>query len=401
MSVKVELGFTEDAQGVTFFTLDDPVKGVLDNTEFLIGGGEVFRDVSEFFISYNTNRGKSRELGRYDAGQASVNFQNRTRAFDPTFEDSPFFGQIVPKRQLRISVDDEVQYLGIIQDWNIAYDPGGQSIASAQALDSFSFLSGLELEDDTFGEELSSARVNRVLNEIGWSPDARDISTGRATLEESEITDSTNALQYLQLAARSEPSDFFISKSGDITLLPRNIPFSDDGLLFAETGGIPYKTISVIYGSELLYNRVTTTSTAGEVTESDITSITTYGERDFNEATLLSSTGQLRDLADALVSQYAEPELRIEGLTIDLRSISPSQRTSLLGLELGDIVQVQFTPNDIPPAIDRFGKVIGITQTIQPGSEEMQIRLQDSLGQLLRLDDAEFGKLDSGNRLGF
>lgn len=401
MSVKVELGFTEDAQGVTFFTLDDPVKGVLDNTEYLIGGGEVFRDVSEFLISYNTNRGKSRELGRYDAGQASVNFENTTRAFDPTFEDSPFFGQIVPKRQIRISVDDEVQYLGVIQDWNIAYDPGGQSIASAQALDSFSFLSGLELEDDTFGEELSSARINRVLNEIGWSVSNRDISTGRATLEESEITDGTNALSYLQLAARSEPSDFFISKSGDITLLPRNIPFSDDGLLFAETGGIPYKTISVIYGSELLYNRVTTTSTAGEVTESDITSITTYGERDFNEPTLLSSTGQLRDLADALVSQYAEPELRIEGLTIDLRSISPSQRTSLLGLELGDIVQVQFTPNDIPPAIDRFGKVIGITQTIQPGSEEMQIRLQDSLGQLLRLGNAEFGKLDSGNRLGF
>lgn len=401
MSVKVELGFTEDAQGVTFFTLDDPVKGVLDNTEYLIGGGEVFRDVSEFLISYNTNRGKSRELGRYDAGQASVNFENTTRAFDPTFEDSSFFGQIVPKRQLRISVDDEVQYLGVIQDWNIAYDPGGQSIATAQALDSFSFLSGLELEDDTFGEELSSARINRVLNEIGWSVSDRDISTGRATLEESEITDGTNALSYLQLAARSEPSDFFISKSGDITLLPRNIPFSDDGLLFAETGGIPYKTISVIYGSELLYNRVTTTSTAGEVTESDITSITTYGERDFNEPTLLSSTAQLRDLADALVSQYAEPELRIEGLTIDLRSISPSQRTSLLGLELGDIVQVQFTPNDIPPAIDRFGKVIGITQTIQPGSEEMQIRLQDSLGQLLRLGNAEFGKLDSGNRLGF
>lgn len=401
MSVKVELGFTEDAQGVTFFTLDDPVKGVLDNTEYRIGGGEVFRDVSEFLISYNTNRGKSRELGRYDAGQASVNFENTTRAFDPTFEDSPFFGQIVPKRQLRISVDDEVQYLGVIQDWNIAYDPGGQSIATAQALDSFSFLSGLELEDDTFGEELSSARINRVLNEIGWSVSDRDISTGRATLEESEITDGTNALSYLQLAARSEPSDFFISKSGDITLLPRNIPFSDDGLLFAETGGIPYKTISVIYGSELLYNRVTTTSTAGEVTESDITSITTYGERDFNEPTLLSSTGQLRDLADALVSQYAEPELRIEGLTIDLRSISPSQRTSLLGLDLGDIVQVQFTPNDIPPAIDRFGKVIGITQTIQPGSEEMQIRLQDSLGQLLRLGNAEFGKLDSGNRLGF
>jgi len=401
MSVKVELGFTADAPGVTFFTLDDSVKGVLDNTEYLLGGGEVFRDVSEFLISYSTNRGKSRELGRYDAGQASVNFENTTRAFDPTFEDSPFFGQIVPKRQIRISVDDEVQYLGIIQDWNIAYNPGGQSIATAVALDSFSFLSGLSLEADTFAEELSSARINRVLNEIGWATGDRDITTGKATLEESEVTDTTNALTYLQLAARSEPADFFMSKTGDVTLLARNIPFSEDGILFAETGGIPYKTISVIYGSELLFNKVTTTSTAGEVTESDLTSIGTYGERDLAEATLLSSTGQLRDLADFLVTQYSEPELRVEGLTLDLKSITSGQRTSLLELELGDVVQVKFTPNDIPPAIERFGKVIGITQTIQPGSEEMTIRLQDSLGDLFRLGDATFGKLDSGNRLGF
>ena len=401
MTVKVELGFTDDAPGVTFFTLDDPVKGVLDNTEYTLGGGEVFRDVSEFFISFNITRGKSRELGRYDAGQASVNFENTSRAFDPTFEDSPFFGQIVPRRQVRISVDDVIQYLGIIQDWNIAYDPGGQSIATAQALDSFSYLSGLDLDADTYGEELSSARINRVLNEIGWATDNRDITTGKATLEESEIEANQNALQYLQLAARSEPADFFMSKTGDVTLLSRNIPFSEDGLLFAETGGIPYKTISVIYGSELLFNRVTTSSLAGEVTESDLTSVGTYGERDLTEATLLSSTGQLRDLADFLVTQYAEPELRIEGLTLDLRAISSGQRASLLALELGDVVQVQFTPNSIPPAIDKFGKVIGITQTIRPGSEEMEIRLQDSLGNLLRLGDATFGKLDSGNRLGF
>jgi len=401
MTVKVELGFTDDAPGVTFFKLDDPVKGVLDNTEYTLGGGEVFRDVSEFFISFNITRGKSRELGRYDAGQASVNFENTSRAFDPTFEDSPFFGQIVPRRQVRISVDDVIQYLGIIQDWNIAYDPGGQSIATAQALDSFSYLSGLDLDADTYGEELSSARINRVLNEIGWATDNRDITTGKATLEESEIEANQNALQYLQLAARSEPADFFMSKTGDVTLLSRNIPFSEDGLLFAETGGIPYKTISVIYGSELLFNRVTTSSLAGEVTESDLTSVGTYGERDLTEATLLSSTGQLRDLADFLVTQYAEPELRIEGLTLDLRAISSGQRASLLALELGDVVQVQFTPNSIPPAIDRFGKVIGITQTIRPGSEEMEIRLQDSLGNLLRLGDATFGKLDSGNRLGF
>ena len=400
MSVKVELGFTAEAAGVSFFTLDDPELGQLDNPDVFLGGGEIFEDVSEFFIAYNTTRGKSRELGRYDAGQASVSFQNNLRTFDPTFEDSPFFGQIVPRREIRISVDDEVQFLGIVQDWNISYEPGGQSIATCQALDAFSFLSGLELEDDTYPEELTSERISRVLNEINWSGAERDISEGRATVIEQDVS-GTGVLSYLQLAARSEPADFFVARSGDITLLPRNIPFSTDGLLFAETSGIPYKTISVIYGSELLYNSVTVSSETGSVTERNQISISSYGERDFSEQTLLSTEAELRDLADFLVTQYAEPEFRFEGLTIDLRAITPSQKESVLGLELGDVVQVEFTPNNIAPAIERFGKVIGITQNFQPGSEEIQIRLQDSLGQLLRLNNAEFGKLDAGNRLGF
>ena len=134
MSVKVELGFTADAAGVTFFTLDDPVLGVLDNTEYVLGGGEVFFDVSEFFISYNTNRGKSRELGRYDAGQATVTFQNDNRFFDPTFEASPFFGQIVPRRQIRISVDDEVQFLGIFRIGTLPMNQEGSQLHHVRRL---------------------------------------------------------------------------------------------------------------------------------------------------------------------------------------------------------------------------------------------------------------------------
>jgi len=74
MTVKVELGFTEDGQGAPFLTLDDPTLGKLDDPDVFLGGGEVFVDVTEFFEAYSIDRGKSRELERYQEGQASVRF---------------------------------------------------------------------------------------------------------------------------------------------------------------------------------------------------------------------------------------------------------------------------------------------------------------------------------------
>ena len=61
---KIELGFdlTENNTG-PYFRLDDPTAGALDNVNFTLGG-TVFFDVSPFVKSFNTRRGKSRQLER-------------------------------------------------------------------------------------------------------------------------------------------------------------------------------------------------------------------------------------------------------------------------------------------------------------------------------------------------
>lgn len=401
MTVKVELGFTEDGQGAPFLTLDDPVLGKLDDPDVFLGGGEVFVDVTEFFEAYSIDRGKSRELERYQAGQASVRFENSFRTFDPTFEDSPFFGQIVPKRKVRITNNDEIQFEGSIEDWNIDYEAGGKSFAVAQAFDAFSFLAGVNFTG-TFAEQETTDRINAVLDEIGWSENRRDIASTGAVLESQTITDNREVLPYLQTVARSEPGDLFISKAGDVKLVGRNSAITSEGLIFSDDGDdIPYKTISVIFGSELLYNKVTVSSGAGSVTSENSTSQQIYGERDLEEETFLSDTDQLQLLGDYLVNRYAEPEFRFEQITIDLKSISPQQKSDVLDLELGRVVKVEFTPNGIAPAIERFGKIIGLNQNIDNQAEEVVFRLETTAGALLVLSDTVFGRLDSGNLLGW
>ena len=402
MTVKVEIGFTADGQGGPFFTLDDPVLGVLDDPSVFLGGGEVFVDVTQYFQNYQLVRGKSRELDKYQAGQASVTFENNERVFDPNFEDSPYFGQIVPKRNLRITNGTAAQFFGVIEDWNISYDPGGQSLATCQAFDDFSYLTGLEFAATTFPAAETSDRIDDILDLISWPADRRDLAFTGAELAETIVAAGDEVIGNLQITSRSEPGDLFMSRSGDIKLVGRNAAFSSGGLVFSDAGSaIPYKTISAVYGSELLYNSVSVDSQVGTAIAANTTSIQIYGERSLTEQTFLSTEVQLQELANYLVTRYADPEFRFEEITVDLKDIDPSDKTNVIAVELGDVVKIEFTPSKVPPQVIQYGKVIGISQSITPSREEVTLKLESTQGSLFVLGDPVFGKMDAGNLLGW
>lgn len=403
MSVKIEIGFTEAGNSAPFLTLDDPVKGILGNTTFVLGGAEVLVDVTEGFQSFNISRGKSRDLDQFNAGQLSVTWINNDRDFDPTFEASPYFGQIVPKRQIRVTVDDIIQFEGTIQDWNVEYNPNGNSIAVAQAFDGFSFLTNIITQNAvTTEEELTGERIERLLDAFDWPAAKRDVAIGGATLVDDTVPIDTNLLEYLRLAARSDPGDFFISKNGSVKFVDRNVSFQTGGLEFSDDGtGIGYESIAVVFGSELLFNSVEVTSSAGIATAENTESIGLFGERDIVRETLLSSTSQLDQLAKFLVNRFGEPEFRFEQLTIDLATLTEDEREAMLQAELGDVVEVKFTPNNVPPQIDQYGKIIGIQHGQNPSQQKISLNLASVAGALFVLDDAVFGKLDTDNSLGW
>jgi len=403
MSVKIEIGFTEAGNSAPFLTLDDPIKGVLGNTTFVLGGAEVLVDVSDGFKNFNIQRGKSRDLDQFNAGQCTVVWNNNDRDFDPTFEASPYFGQIVPKRQIRVTVDDVIQFEGTIEDWNVEYSPNGNSNAVAQAFDGFSFLTNITTQESiTTAQEFTGERIERLLDSFDWPAAKRDVDLGGAILVDDTIAADTNLLNYLRLASRSEPGDLFISKDGSVKFVSRNVSFQTGGLVFADdSSGIGYENIAVVFGSELLFNSVEVSSSVGVSTADNTESIGLYGERDLVRETLLSSQPQLDTLAQFLVNRFGEPEFRFEEITIDLKTVTPSEREALLQAELGDVVQVKFTPNGIPPQINQYAKIIGMQQGQNPSEEKIRLRLASVAGALFVLDDAVFGRLDVDNSLGW
>jgi len=182
----------------------------------------------------------------------------------------------------------------------------------------------------------------------------------------------------------------------------RNAGFVGTKPLLADDGtGIPYTVVSVIFGTELLFNEVIVTNANTRVLATNETSINLYGKRDVTRNTVLSSVSQMEQLADFIVRKFGEPEFRFEVVEVDLANLNATQRQQMIDLELGDFVEVKFTPNDIPPAIERFGEVISIKSNFSPFKEVIQIGLQSTQGALIVLDDEAFGKLNSESVLGF
>jgi hypothetical protein len=404
---KVEIGFDVFASGEgPFFFLDDPVRGLLDNTEFLLAG-TIFFDVTDKVRTIAIQRGKNRELDQFDPGLANVVFNNNDRTFDPEFEASPFFGQIIPKRQIRISSGNIVQFFGVIDDWNLTYEPNGDSLTSAACSDATSFFANQFITQRTNSVELSGERINTILSlpTIAWPIELRDIEPGRMTLGADTIAEGTDALSYLRLVEQSEPGSFFIGKDGTVTFKDRNVTTGSGLVTLADDGsGIPYASIKVEYGSENLHNeiRVTSAITNFEVIALAQDSIDEYGVLGLNVTGLLiNDDSDVESLAVFYANKYKDPEYRFDSVDLILDQRSVQQQQQILGLEINDIVEIKFTPNGIAPAIVKFAEVIAISQSIDVTNHVVQLGFSTIENAAWTLSDPVFGRLSAGNVLTF
>lgn len=400
-STKVYIGFDLIASGGNLFTLNDTVKGKLNSVYVL--GGDVLTDVTQYVSSISVDRGKSRELDRYTAGNASVTLHNDTRVFDPFNSASPYYTQILPRKPIVIETNGDRVFTGFIDDWDLSYDISGKSFASVSAADGFMRLSAAEIDSFIATSQLSSDRITAILNrpEIAWPIANRSIATGLTTLQADTVAENTNALQYLQLVETTENGQLFIDRSGSLTFKNRtinpsiisSITFADD----ATSNAIPYVNINVVYGSENLYNRVTVTRAGGspQVAES-LSSQANYGISAYSlDGLLLTNDAEALALASYLVGLYDNPELRINEITVNLHDKTPAQVDSLLNIEIADVVNVVFTPNKVGSAITQSVAIRGIKNDINIDTHQITYILESTSTLNFILDSTKFGILDT------
>lgn len=398
---KVEIGFDlTDSPIGPFFRLNDVIEGRLDNTGYRLGG-TIFFDVTDRVKGFRISRGKGRKFANFRAGVLSVEFNNHDRAFDPVYPDSPFAGNIIPRREIRVSAEDEIQFTGWIDDWNLSYSVDGNSIVDATATDAFGILAGQNLPALVPSKQRTDQRIDAVLDnsEVRWAKELRDLEQGTVSTGTQEISAGTNALNYMQKVTETELGLFFIGKDGSVTFRNRVLaPTSENLVTFDQGANIPYKNIGIIFGSELLYNEITIANVGGgTAVATAIESQNEYGISALAITDLLGATDQQSvDLAIKLIDQFSQPEYRIETLEVCLHDIDQAEQDKVLGLELGSVCKVQFTPNNIGDPIIRFVSVIRIEHDVRPSTHYVTFGFQEIKYLALVLNDAVFGKLDEG-----
>jgi hypothetical protein len=405
-SVKVELGLNLGQSDPFAFVLDSATRGLLDGTEFTLGGERYF-DITNRLVAAQVRRGKSQALDRIDAGVVSITLDNSDREFDPLYENGPYYGQLVPRRSVRVSSNGLPVFLGFIDDFDIQYEPGVQSVVRIDVSDALSVLTNAGLEEFTPDSELSGARINTVLDlpEVDWPADLRDIDAGNSLMLDADVAEGTAALSYLQLVANSEFGTLFLSKDGKITFRERNSVPNTPDLVFSDEitagvyTGIQFADVNIVYGSENLYNRIALSNAdiiPDEAFADDVTSQAVYGPRTLSQSGLLiQEPEQLQFLADFFLARYKEPQYRFETVTVVLDTLSTINQNKVLDLEIGDIVQVRFEPSDIPPAIEQYCRIIGVNHDWTPGSKNISFALERLDFAVFILDDLVLGELDN------
>ena len=404
MALRVQIAFDQSAtQPVNFFRLDDAEAGVLDGPYVL--GGDILIDVTDRVRAVQVRRGRSRQLEKFTAGNANITLDNRDRTFDPLYAAGPYFGQLVPKKQVVIDIDDEPLFTGSVSDWNLSYSVNGDSIAEPSCTDALDTFASQIVPAGTATAQLTGARVEQVLTDIGWPASRRTISTGVATLDADVIEDNTNAIAYLsQVADVSEPGAFFVGRGGEVVFRDRaDLQGYTSSVQFGGTG-VPMTGMQVVYGVEEMANTVSVTYTAGTVIggtaiSTDTASVTSFGEFAKQIDTLLADSTQAQALADWTAGVYSQPKYRIDQVSVSMDGLTGAQQAQVLGLELADVVLVEFTPNNVGSAISQFVTIDAIEHALVPGRHDVTLTLSEAVAAFI-LDDLVFGVLDD-DRLGF
>jgi hypothetical protein len=214
-----------------------------------------------------------------------------------------------------------------------------------------------------------------------------------------------NALEYLQLVELSEPGAFFLSAGGLATFRSRTDlqAASESGVVFG-AGGIPMADLAVVYGTEEMTNTVAVTWSAGTVVggtavASNAASQAAYGVIDATYATLLASDADAQLLADWVVAQYQQPAFRFDTVTVRLQALTAAQQSQVLGLELGSVAYIDWTPSGVGASVAQYVVIDGISHAATPAIHDVTFTLSQTMAAFV-LDSTPFGQLDD-DHLGF
>ena len=406
------------------FTLDDDLKGELNNTEYVLDGTSQFATVMDGTISLTAKRGRANTGDQFAYG--TMNFTlNDTYAdgvFNPFDTTSPYYDPnnnqagLAPLREVRFSRYSslnvkELLWVGYIVNYDYTFTLGGLDTVTVNCAD-FSYQLGQTfLAEWNVTEQLSSVRFNALLDlpEVAYTG-TRSIETGVATLGGAAaytVANGTSVAGYANKINEAEQGRIFVDREGTMTFQKRlgttlGVPvaeFHDDG---TEIG---YSAIDISFQADTVVNRASVQhagATSPEVAEDLISQAAYLVQTQSITDSLVHNDAAALTLAEYLISP--DPEARFNFLGTEFIGTPALDQDTLALLDVGDLINIQksITTSAGPTQFAQDLTIEGLEHrlTLSAGHAVTYFTSPTTIVYELILDDAVYGTLDEENVLG-
>lgn len=347
-------------------------------------------------------RGKDSIDGSFGAGTATVSFLDFTGDWNPTDPNGPYFGELIPGRQIQIRVPAAGVgyniYAGYITAWDWNWEPGvGWARVTVNASDAMRQLELADVETVTGAQtgDLPGTRLNLILDENQWPQSARNIDPGTTTLQ-ADPGNRRSTLTALRQVEQSDLGALYVDPYGRVTYLSRtelSTRATGPAIEFDETGNT-YTSLDVALDDTTIINEATITPTdLTAQTATNATSVTKYFRRSVNrDRQLMETEARALQQAEALVGSRGEARLTLRAIQFNLETLQ--RLVDLVETDIGDPVEVTRSYDGSDPI--QFRSIVqGIRWDITPNRWRGTFSTTDTLALATAfvLGSAEFGVL--------
>ena len=417
--LEIDTGYMWDA-----FTLDDDLKGELNNTEYVLDGVSQYASVMDGTIGLTAKRGRQNTGDQFAYGTMSFTL-NDTYAdgvFNPFDTTSPYYDPannqpgLAPLRQVRFSRYDSLNvkkylWVGYIVNYDYTFTLGGLDTVTVNCAD-FSYQLGQTfLAEWNVTEELSSVRFNALLDlpEVAYTG-TRSIETGVATLGGAAaytVANGTSVAGYANKINEAEQGRIFVDREGTITFQKRlgttlGVPvaeFHDDNT------NIGYSAIDISFQADTVVNRASIQragATSPQVAEDLVSQAAYLVQTQSITDSLLHNDAAALTLAEYLISP--DPKARFNFLGTEFIGTPALDQDILALLDVGDLINVQksITTSAGPTQFGQDLTIEGLEHrlTLSAGHAVTYYTAPTTIVYELILDDITYGTLDADNVLG-
>ncbi len=312
-------------------------------------------DISEFCITEDIDRGRLYELDRFEAGTLSLLAKNADGRFWSTNGASPYAPNVDIGKRVHVTITYNGitydRYSGYIEaftpDW-LSDEGGLVPVMRIDCADGIGLLSRARLNNDGYAEQLPGARINSVLNNIGFPVAARQLSNGVYTIPASGNMSNVIAQQHIQDVADSEIGLFYFTPSGNAKFeghgdRPVDHPTSEWNINNSMCD------IELSLDRKLLYTETRITREGGvEQVSTNATSNANYGLSTLVKSGLLLTADSIaKEAANLLLARYEKSSLRAKSLTFHLFEHDTDKWVPCLNLDVSSRIKVVLTQANI------------------------------------------------------